>query len=331
MQTFFSRTDSQELIDNVDKYFYYLSLIVNYRGEYTAKIAYLAHMKENFKTKNDKKYATKPKEVIALVELEVSHTVDQWFSEKAEELKKSAKPTYGVTYGGAYENGYGSRQNHYNPYSSYNSGFRQQNQNSRVGNQSQLSFEEQTGPKSTAVMTLTTNSGGVTAVQTEGVLSNIEVAKILFSTVKGPSRLLDPLITQDIKNNLPSLFFSKEELKEKKIAWHEILESLNVRYPNSNQYYGVLGRVMQQYFSWYNHNVKDHESNDVGDLILHLVVLDYILCFDHKYKITLVLAEGFKKKLLRMFPFAEDVINSVLLKNDIYLNENNGQDSENYN
>jgi hypothetical protein len=88
---------------------------------------------------------------------------------------------------------------------------------------------------------------------------------------------------------------------------------------------------MQQYFSWYNHNVKDHESNDVGDLILHLVVLDYILCFDHKYKITLVLAEGFKKKLLRMFPFAEDVINSVLLKNDIYLNENNGQDSENYN
>ena len=42
MNTFFSGTDMQELHDNVANYSpYYLSLIVNLKGEYTAKVAYL--------------------------------------------------------------------------------------------------------------------------------------------------------------------------------------------------------------------------------------------------------------------------------------------------
>lgn len=42
MNTFFSGTDMQELHDNVANYSpYYLSLIVNIKGDYTAKIAYL--------------------------------------------------------------------------------------------------------------------------------------------------------------------------------------------------------------------------------------------------------------------------------------------------
>jgi hypothetical protein len=42
MTTFFSGTDMQELHDNVANYDpYYLSLIVNFKGQYTAKVAYL--------------------------------------------------------------------------------------------------------------------------------------------------------------------------------------------------------------------------------------------------------------------------------------------------
>ena len=41
MATFFSGEDMQELHDNVDKYSYYLSFIVNFAGDYKAKIAYL--------------------------------------------------------------------------------------------------------------------------------------------------------------------------------------------------------------------------------------------------------------------------------------------------
>lgn len=42
MTTFFSGTDQQELHDNVELYNYYLSLIVNFEGDYTAKIVTLA-------------------------------------------------------------------------------------------------------------------------------------------------------------------------------------------------------------------------------------------------------------------------------------------------
>lgn len=47
MNTFFSGTDVQELHDNVANYNpYYLSLIVNFKGENTAKIAYLKHIEK---------------------------------------------------------------------------------------------------------------------------------------------------------------------------------------------------------------------------------------------------------------------------------------------
>jgi hypothetical protein len=45
MGTFFSGTDKSELMDNVDKYNYYLSLIVNFEGNYAAKVAFLSDVK----------------------------------------------------------------------------------------------------------------------------------------------------------------------------------------------------------------------------------------------------------------------------------------------
>jgi hypothetical protein len=45
MSAFFSGTDTEELNDNVDKHNYYLSLIVNFSGNYTAKVAFLMEKK----------------------------------------------------------------------------------------------------------------------------------------------------------------------------------------------------------------------------------------------------------------------------------------------
>lgn len=45
MSAFFSGTDNDELMTNVDKYNYYLSLIVNFSGNYACKVAFLSEVK----------------------------------------------------------------------------------------------------------------------------------------------------------------------------------------------------------------------------------------------------------------------------------------------
>lgn len=45
MSAFFSGTDTSELMENVDKHNYYLSLIVNFEGKYVAKVAFLSEIK----------------------------------------------------------------------------------------------------------------------------------------------------------------------------------------------------------------------------------------------------------------------------------------------
>lgn len=53
MNCFFSGTDMSELQDNTDKYPYYLSLIVNHKGQYCAKVAYIASTEEySYKVKS---------------------------------------------------------------------------------------------------------------------------------------------------------------------------------------------------------------------------------------------------------------------------------------
>jgi proteasome lid subunit RPN8/RPN11 len=45
MSAFFSGTDTDELMQNADKHNYYLSLIVNFSGNYVAKVAFLSERK----------------------------------------------------------------------------------------------------------------------------------------------------------------------------------------------------------------------------------------------------------------------------------------------
>lgn len=87
MKTFFSTTDMKELEDNVSNHNYYLSLIVNFQGNYSAKVAFISninterkmtYMDDNGKLKS---FTTKSKEEnIVLIDMEiVSDYKDEFF------------------------------------------------------------------------------------------------------------------------------------------------------------------------------------------------------------------------------------------------------------
>lgn len=109
MTTFFSGTDMDELHINTPFHNYYLSLIVNYSGEYTARVAYIATKTTTIDYKNVKdeaQSATSSKEILAQIEMDIEWEVPEvalpdYFPERFEKLKqeKAAKVhTYTPSY-----------------------------------------------------------------------------------------------------------------------------------------------------------------------------------------------------------------------------------------
>jgi hypothetical protein len=107
MDAFFSGTDTQELKDNAGSHNYYLSLIVNYKREYCAKIAikseiefdkrvYYKGSDGSIKTIDDKSKG----EAIMTMDCEIIHEGVEVVEERYKELK--AKKTPKVRYGGHY-------------------------------------------------------------------------------------------------------------------------------------------------------------------------------------------------------------------------------------
>ena len=100
MSAFFSGTDSEELTDNAEKYNYYVSLIVNFSKEWCAKIAIpsSSNISKKIKIKDeDGKYTevtVNKNDVKELfigdldIEFENKLTVDDWFVERYEKVKK---------------------------------------------------------------------------------------------------------------------------------------------------------------------------------------------------------------------------------------------------
>lgn len=123
MKTFFSGTDTSELQDNVDKHNYYLSLIVNMGGVYSAKVAFLSDVhsssKLNFiddagKTKHFKTDHMEKSMVVIDMDLHYKYNNEFFFNryedvrtkiKKAAEVKSSKA---GYSYGKKY---YGGRDN----------------------------------------------------------------------------------------------------------------------------------------------------------------------------------------------------------------------------
>lgn len=96
MGAFFSGTDDGELRDNADKYPYYLSLVVDFKGTYKAKVAFIAETvkKISYKFRNKKRQInTLPEKMLVMFELDVDMLLDTWFFQRMEEIDVASKRT----------------------------------------------------------------------------------------------------------------------------------------------------------------------------------------------------------------------------------------------
>lgn len=95
METFFSAEDWSELNDNTPLHNYYLSLIVNFKGSYTAKVAYMANMSTAyaFNDCEDQPVVSKnEKKVLMTINMDIvkeGTEIDELFETRYEELRKS--------------------------------------------------------------------------------------------------------------------------------------------------------------------------------------------------------------------------------------------------
>lgn len=128
--TYFSGTDMDELHTNVDKHNYYLSLVVNFKGTYSAKIVFLSDMhitsKMNFvtdagKTEHFKK--SKIEKHMVVIDMKIFYgELGGFFANRLTEVKKKiaakkkATPALGYSYGQypRYDKNGGGHNNHFN-------------------------------------------------------------------------------------------------------------------------------------------------------------------------------------------------------------------------
>jgi hypothetical protein len=95
MGAFFSGTDTDELKENVDKYNYYLSLIVNFDGKYCAKVAFLSDVNiesgMNYSDESGKKHVFKIKEKetrMVVINMDILYGIDSFTKERIIQINK---------------------------------------------------------------------------------------------------------------------------------------------------------------------------------------------------------------------------------------------------
>ena len=109
---YFSGVDTGELQDNVDKYNYYLSFVVNFNGNYAAKVAFLSDMHTTSKMNfiNDagvlKHFKqSKVEKHMVIIDMRIMYAeLGGFFSDRLEAIvkKNDAKPKSGFQYGAGY-------------------------------------------------------------------------------------------------------------------------------------------------------------------------------------------------------------------------------------
>lgn len=94
MKTFFSGTDTAELHDNAPNHAYYVSLIVNHAGKYSAKIAIVSTVDTEFEYKGSNgkmaKISTGKKEVLLTADFVIDFEADEFMMETIKELIDAA-------------------------------------------------------------------------------------------------------------------------------------------------------------------------------------------------------------------------------------------------
>lgn len=123
MSCFFSGTDQDELQDNAENHIYYLSLIVNYKGPWCARIAVQAKLKTegsitermshrdditgewiNYNPKQEE--VDKEEDVLFLIDCDIVHSLDPYYVEnleKFEQAKQKARIPARTSYNDSWE------------------------------------------------------------------------------------------------------------------------------------------------------------------------------------------------------------------------------------
>lgn len=104
MGCFFSGVDMGCLQLNADKFPYYLSLIVNHKGQYCAKVAWIAKQEDTEIVSKWFKWKSESKEYLCTVDCEIEFETDTCIVDRINKIKaaKPVIPTYTYNYGTAY-------------------------------------------------------------------------------------------------------------------------------------------------------------------------------------------------------------------------------------
>lgn len=206
MSVFFSGTDTQELVDNAGNFIYYLSLIVNNKGEMCAKIAYYATINSDISyDKAGFKFSTKTPEerVLVTADCRISVLLDSLFLDRTEEIIKEAiKPvvTPATTYESykyGHDNDYGyeinkgiyTRQPY--DYKDTKGGFKK----SDVHTQREIEFNKIKEKSSTELTTVQLSTGNAMLKQYEKTPAEVEsfLVQMLKQDVKASGKLSNTL------------------------------------------------------------------------------------------------------------------------------------------
>ena len=125
MQCFFSGTDKDELQENASAHIYYLSLIVNHKGPWCAKIAVPAIRKNNTvilrrdeETGEQKEFSetgltagSELEDVLYLIDCEIQYELEPWYIENFNKIEEEKKKVRVVTSGFQYGQKSGINEN----------------------------------------------------------------------------------------------------------------------------------------------------------------------------------------------------------------------------
>jgi len=96
METYPSGTDMQEIQDQAANYEYFLSLIVNFEGKYTAKLSFSGNVDSDifYQTKFGKYKYNSNKEIVFYTNVDVEMECDDAFKDLLNHLKSNELPTF---------------------------------------------------------------------------------------------------------------------------------------------------------------------------------------------------------------------------------------------
>ena len=265
MSTFFSGTDISELNDNVDKHNYYLSLIVNFEGKYSAKVAFLSdtHVSSKFnytddggKLKHFKTNSVEKSMVTIDMEIEYEYQNDFFYNryDQIVENIKAKKAKAVKTYNGTGRSYYNNKEISNLPLKKGELDVDPSNMNDRE------------------VEMLTRNIISVTPELTEIKAVYVVLNTLVENTTEADLDFYYTYLGKHLEKIISSFFDQELDMDEMLIVLTEVLASIN-RFsglPNLVEVVNGINEVIQEFIITYEAESIANEEDNLADEILEL-------------------------------------------------------------